>query len=183
MGTNNERDKVIPDGQASRSLETWEAALGSLTPRSVQLDRDRLMFLAGKASAGARASDFTTVRWRWPVLCAVTASAASFLIALAIRPAPTVVEKIVYLPAASSQAVAQAGGSESQAMVPITIVERPENVRREPASPTSAAGYLTLRDRVLASGIESWSSGRSSSGSGASSAAYRDLLDRFLTDG
>jgi hypothetical protein len=54
-----------------------EAALGSLTPAASGIARDRLMFLAGRASVGAepacrRRASRSRVAWVWP--CTTTAS-------------------------------------------------------------------------------------------------------------
>ncbi len=75
-------------------LNTIEAALGSLAPARSQVNRDRLMFEAGRASV--RPS--TSGRRGW-----IAAAASLALIAsgegalLAIRPAPQVIERIVVI--------------------------------------------------------------------------------------
>ena len=82
-----------------------EAALGALVPRAERLNRDRIMFLAGQASVASNrwpaATPGTTgprrrAGWAWPAaFVTMTGVAASLLVALTIRPAPQVTERIV----------------------------------------------------------------------------------------
>jgi hypothetical protein len=93
-------------------LSEFEAALGALVPRAERLDRERLMFLAGQASVELQNSQPGTTRqsrarWAWPAACTtMTGIAAALLVALTIRPAPQVVERIVTVPAAPQEPVA-----------------------------------------------------------------------------
>jgi len=98
-------------------MTALEAALAALTPRADRLDRERLMFLAGRASVlGEKAVEGATAglsgsgrdstagqasrgtqhsRWPWPAaFAAMTAVAAGLLVALVTRPGPQVVERI-----------------------------------------------------------------------------------------
>lgn len=89
-------------------LAAVEAALASLTPTRSGVQRDRLMFLAGRASQadGAllrRRRRFTV--WLWP--CATAASllvAAVLGVVWAAGGRPEVVERVVYVPAAAGPA-------------------------------------------------------------------------------
>src|SRR5437660_1120532 len=77
-----------------------EEALKSLVPLAGAFDRDRLMYRAGQTSAPRRG-------WTWPALASVLAvTSAGLALALAVRPVPEPVERVVYVeaPAASSQA-------------------------------------------------------------------------------
>ena len=77
----------------------------ALVPRAERLNRDRIMFLAGQASVASKGqpagSPETTgpqrrAGWAWPAAFAtMTGIAASLLLALAIRPAPQVIERFV----------------------------------------------------------------------------------------
>lgn len=70
-------------------LSGLETALRELTPRC-ELDREALMFAAGRASARAR--------WAWPCLAAVsTAAAAVLAVILGSRPAPVPEVRVVYV--------------------------------------------------------------------------------------
>ena len=65
-------------------------ALAALAPRPPALDRDRLLYNAGRASAPRP--------WLWRLTAAVSTTLAAVLGALVIfRPAPTPVEHIVYV--------------------------------------------------------------------------------------
>lgn len=81
-------------------LAAVEAILGSLTPSPSSAGRDRLMFLAGRASADRipllRRHRLAT--WFWP--CATSLSlltAATFSILWAVGSKPEVVERMVYV--------------------------------------------------------------------------------------
>jgi hypothetical protein len=71
-------------------LASFEEELRDLAPRRGCLDRDALLFAAGRASAKAG-------RWRGATACLVALSLA-LGVALAVRPAPPVVERVVYVP-------------------------------------------------------------------------------------
>ena len=83
--------QIPPDPE----LKAIESALGELIPLSSRLDRDKLMFQAGAMSRPAPSRP-----WAWPAITAalsVALAGESFF--LASRPAPRVVERIVYVPA------------------------------------------------------------------------------------
>jgi hypothetical protein len=72
-------------------MNDLEASLARLAPSPAALDRDRLMFQAGRASV--------RVRWLWPACTgAAVLTAASLALVLALRPAPiSVVEQRVVI--------------------------------------------------------------------------------------
>lgn len=80
-------------------LKAIEAELAALVPRTDGLDRERLIFLAGQASAqratasrGGRAGGMT-----WPLATsAMTAVAASLLVVLVMRAEPEITTRVVY---------------------------------------------------------------------------------------
>jgi hypothetical protein len=90
--------QIPPDAE----LKAIESALGELVPLSSRLDRDKLMFQAGAMSSrGARRG------WAWPACTAalgIVLCGESFL--LASRPAPQVMERVVFVPAPGSVATA-----------------------------------------------------------------------------
>ncbi|MBM4092251.1 MAG: hypothetical protein FJ276_22910 [Planctomycetes bacterium] len=126
-------------------LNALEAALAALTPRSDGLNRDRLMFLAGQASAAERnggsaggVESGTRLRhWSLPAaFVAMTGVAACLLVALVARPplvVERVVERIVEVPAAPTGArlaLEQRRDrdtliAETQAPAPRRFVEQP----------------------------------------------------------
>jgi hypothetical protein len=72
------------------ALDALAGALRGLAPRPVGLDRDRLMFQAGRASAPRG--------WAWPLATVASAAAAAVLgVLLWVRPEPA--PRVVYLPA------------------------------------------------------------------------------------
>src|SRR4051794_1911455 len=80
-----------------------EARLASLVPASGRIDRDRLMFRAGQMSVPRRG-------WAWPAAtAAMTLVAAALGGALVLRPAPSPIERIVYVrseqPAGPTQSI------------------------------------------------------------------------------
>lgn len=84
-------------------LAAIEAALGSLTPVPSGVSRNRLMYLAGRASALRRSR--SAAAWLWP--CAMTASllvAATFGTLWATGGRPEVVERVVCVSAESVSA-------------------------------------------------------------------------------
>jgi hypothetical protein len=106
----NEREKIGPRDVRSVSsagdarplgaeLQAIEAALAQLRPRTDQLKRDRLLFLAGQASVvdrGARSARDRSLHWFWPTSsAAMTGVAAALLVALVMRSDPPAVEKLV----------------------------------------------------------------------------------------
>lgn len=79
--------------------EPVEQALKQFQPRPVNLDRERLMFLAGQAAAVSAASGGTEQnrKWFWPsATLAMSTVAACLLVALALQMSrPPVVREIV----------------------------------------------------------------------------------------
>ena len=71
-------------------LASFEKELRDLAPRPGCLDRDALLFAAGRASAKAG-------RWR-AAPAGLVALSLALGVALAVRPAPPVVERVVYVP-------------------------------------------------------------------------------------
>jgi hypothetical protein len=85
-------EPIPPEGE----LRAIESALGSLAPARARLDRDRVMFLAGQASARPRRA--ISSRLGWPAIAAgLGLVAAGEAALLAHRPplTPNVVERVV----------------------------------------------------------------------------------------
>ncbi len=176
------------------SLRRFEAELSALAPRAVRLDRDRLMFLAGQAAAGAPADAQPPRRWIWPVsFSAMSAVAASLLVLLILRPAPQIVERIVRVPVeAAPQASSNPLEGENVDLVagpsfdgpsPAETARRADPARGPATTPVVGTAYLDLRARVLAMGIESWQVPSSpADASDRPAINYHDLLDSLLKD-
>lgn len=124
-----------------------EAALARLAPAPANLDRDRLLYLAGRASAGGR-------QWAWPtVTAAAMLLAAGLGIALALRPAPPVVERIVTIVVKEPAPPVPEAPSEPPA-------PRPVVVRAEARDP-DWSDYLRLRQQVSRWGVDALPAPRS----------------------
>jgi hypothetical protein len=96
-------------------LTAIEAALGSLTPVPSSVQRDRVMFLAGRAAAD-RATPPRRRRWAawlWPCVTSASLLAAVVFGGLwSTIDKPTIVERVVYVPAARSSAPLQASAAK-----------------------------------------------------------------------
>ncbi len=170
----NPQDKDVHD------LSELEAALAALVPRADRLNRDRLMFLAGQASAQPKI-DWPPVQaqpnvlrpwanWAWPAaFAAMTGVAASLLLALAIRPGPQIVERMVEriaTPPALPQEPAVAAAQDHvepdvRIDSPATAVAVPDwlvwGLFLQPAVSTKhEPSYRELRDQALLHGLEPW---------------------------
>ena len=113
-----------------------EAALGSLQPVTVAIERDRLMYRAGQSSARRR-------NLAWPILS--VALALMLGVSLLHQPEPQTqtveVEKLVYVtkpatPTQSALHVATQGGQP------------------DPYQLEAQANYVKLRDKVLTEGLD-----------------------------
>jgi hypothetical protein len=166
-------------------LKDVEAALASLVPRGGRIDRDRLMFLAGQASVGARAQNGIrhAARWAWPSgFAAMTAVAATLLVMLLARPEPQAVVRIVESTQDSVPSIQYSvlGAPYAAPSTPNTVPSTQYSV----LSPDSPArdSYHELLARVLAKGLDAWEppAGGSVSVPGAAPLKYRDLLETML---
>jgi hypothetical protein len=197
-------ESLREDGRDRLELE---AALGALVPRAERLNRDRIMFLAGQASVASNGQPVAPMGtigpqhragWAWPAAFAtMTGVAASLLVAMAIRPAPQVVERIVErivtAPAAPQEPAAAIAKRfvepESVAPSPAVVAALPDWLAWEPfPQPAVKAeqelSYPELRRQVLLHGLESWEpravesavSGHADEGP----VSYREQLDRWL---
>jgi hypothetical protein len=174
------------------SLQRLEAELAALTPRAPKLDRDRAMYLAGQASVGLLTSRPSGRTWAWPTaFSAMTALAASLLIVISLRPSVRTVEKIVQVPVEVAPGIAvleetsDQYAADLQQPLPAATSRAIDERHSSPNMPAAEAGYLGLRDRVLAMGIESWQLPPRPSGerSPSQSVNYHELLNTLLRDG
>jgi hypothetical protein len=181
-------------------LNAIAAALSSLSPSTGRLDRDRLMFLAGEAAARPNLAQSNLAmprlaishelpprlaarRWAWPVaFSTMSAVAATLLAVLLARPEPKVIERIVRLPAEPQVVVGTPAGAA------VTRADAPERLEQdEPGRPdrpahdrrTGDGDYLSLRDRVLTLGLDSWTSGRPARNAEPRE-NHREFLERVL---
>ncbi len=155
-------------------LSEFAAALRSLSPAPVELNRDQLMFAAGEASATkspARSTSSANRRWQfaWPL-----ANAALILVCLTLgwrlKTSAGQPERVVYVERPAATSVAQASAAATSDSI----------VREHEVLTANAQSYLLLRERVLSGGVESLpDSGADNSASSPSYSAgqYRDLLN------
>jgi hypothetical protein len=144
----------------SQDVNDVERVLRTLRPASPQLDRDRLMFLAGQASAGS-AAPTNAARARpsifWPsAAAAMTLVSLGLGTTLALRPS-VVIERVVQAPVVQREAVKEdpplpiAPPAESPRAIAESTVTRWEVAT---AAPRGGAEYLRLRDQAIARGID-----------------------------
>jgi hypothetical protein len=135
----------------SNDLNRFEAALASLAPAAARVDRDRAMYLSGRAAAKAEAARPSGMRaWLWPASTAAMALVALSLGALLVQerhsrpvaassPQPTAPREAHRNSNAAAAAESDAGS---------TAVAKNGGPRG--ANPI----YLRIRNRVLNEGVD-----------------------------
>jgi hypothetical protein len=153
-----------------RDLTGVEAALSSLRPAPTGVDRDRLMYLAGRAAAaGSLGARRPRASWLWP-----SATAASLLLAVTFatmwlgRGEPMVVyrDRPVAAPHASQR--------------PSAPIE--EEVEAATPRKQWRTDYLQLRRLVTTQGVDAIPEMRSAPASGAETLRWRSGFDRTLEE-
>lgn len=132
-------------------LSATEAALAALAPAPAALDRDRLMFQAGRAAGGAAG-------WGWPAATgALTALAAALALVMVLRP-PVVTETVVvHVPVEVTPAPAPPKPEPDTPADSSPVTSRPADLA---ALPPVAPGYLRLQDQILRWGLDALPAGR-----------------------
>jgi len=157
----------------AEDLNRLEQALAALRPRSSEIDRDRLLFLAGRASAEGANRVRPPRRWLWPASTALSSAAALVLLALlTLRPAGDANRDIPRADGAvqtqPGAAAANAARDDREAAVASDDRRNDSNKPAEPwARPFARsmrplsrvefgeeAPYLRMRSYALAHGIE-----------------------------
>jgi hypothetical protein len=122
-------------------LNDVAAALAALAPQPPALDRDRLLFHAGRASAPRP--------WFWRLTAAVATTAAVVLAAtLFMRPVPAPVERVVYVQVMQPSVKAAPKEDVKTPSAPLES-EPPEPAYSWPSTP-----YTRLEDRLLRWGLD-----------------------------
>ena len=137
---------TVEDPAPDPELTELATALGSLAPAQARLDRDRLMFEAGRQAARNAGP-----RWAWPALAATLAAAAlGEAVFLTQRPEPRTIERVVvrYVPVPVS-----APPVETIASVPPSVPASVP-VYRPWSAPAGGSAYEALRWQVLRFGID-----------------------------
>ena len=161
MSTENHKD-LPPE------LKAFEAELSALVPRADGLDHDRLMFLAGQASA-SKSRPVTGLVWP-AAFGGMTMVATTLAVILFVRPAPEVIERIVRVEVEPVR-VEKPSTSENAAPAPVRTASPPALSSEPPSFLASLlfsrlsesdsrdswkTSYPALRDRILAQGVDSW---------------------------
>ena len=122
-----------PLNPAERELE---AALGALHPAQVPIDRDRMMFEAGRCSVRPRRGPIV-----WQTLS--SALAAALVVSVSLHRQPREVERVVYVPAATT--------TSTTPHTPTTLTAQPWDLTAPPTleSTPPASSYLILRRNAL----------------------------------
>jgi len=144
----------------SEDLSELERTLRSLRPASPQLDRDRLMFLAGQASAAPLSATVKALRPRaaifWPsATAAMTLVSLGLGMTLALRP-PTIVERVVQVPAPVRvvQEITLPDPKPARIESSNAVAEAPSRQSKTVATVSGGGQYLRLRDQAIAHGID-----------------------------
>jgi hypothetical protein len=122
-------------------LNDVAVALAALAPHPPALDRDRLLFRAGRASAPRP--------WFWRLTAAASTIAAVFLAAtLLLRPAPSPIARVVYVQVTPPPILTP----------PKEVIPNPptplESEPKEPAYSWPTTPYTRLEDRLLRWGLD-----------------------------
>jgi hypothetical protein len=140
--------------ELNQQLAALEGQLTSFHPAPSRLDRDRVMFLAGRASGENRPRRHTAsgARWLWPMAFAgMSGVAATLLVTLLWRPAGVV-----------DQATKQAKVEPPPAPTTIVIVDRqPEftpalGPKWQAPEDGFQTPYFRQLDQILAKGPDTW---------------------------
>ena len=166
-------------------LKHVEQTLAALTPRPPQIDRDRLMFLAGAASVQGSGFGVSKARgaWTWPAATAALA-ATSLALAIALVVRTNAPPQVVYVdrpaPAAPSMRPQVAIQPERSPNLPATVTDAvvaPRPAARSAQAPAVPAdNYLRSREVALRMGLDALGSPRGAGGNSASPMTYFDWL-------
>ena len=162
-----------------QDLAAVEAVLSSLSPAPSGLDRDGLMYLAGRASAGKSSPSARRRRadWLWPcTTAAMVLVAVTFATMWLARGGPEVVTHVVYV---ESDRPAKAQGQSEQQAVAIEVEVEVTAKRKE-----LRTDYLQLRRPVLIHGVDAIPQPHPTPAADAGTPNWRsgdpDVLERLL---
>ena len=159
-------------------LAAVERTLAGVAPAPPQIDRDRLMFLAGVASVtpgSAGPSPSQARAWFWPAsTAALAATSLALALALLVRPDPP--QRIVYLDRpATNPAAPPAPRTPEPPLVARAIVGR-----SAPSSELPANNYVRSRDVALRLGLDALGSPAIGGGGNLPAPTYRSWLESFV---
>jgi hypothetical protein len=190
----DEREPAEPE--LTPDLQAIESQLARLTPVAAQVDRDRLMFEAGRVAARpSRLGRLDVARWPgyiagpswhaglvWPAMTTLT-TAASLLLAVSLIWQRHSLE--VALKERSQQTISVAQVGEQRPAEASSTNTRPSLATAEwMYSRQPVPGYLRIRYAALTRGVNAIDTGPANSGVGDSTGALdqtqREMLDELL---
>jgi hypothetical protein len=136
----------MSDSTSDPKLAALEKSLTALVPVPGRIDRDQLLFRAGQASVRTRP-------WLWPTSTALLAVVASVLgTALVMRPAPTTVDRVVYVPV--PQPAGMSPAPRHQVVVSPSSPGTLSSVGDTENLWASSAEYLQQRNQAIRWGVD-----------------------------
>jgi hypothetical protein len=185
------------DDPLSEEDQATESLLKDFVPASSGIDRDRLMYLAGRAAAFAEAGPRPSHRsraagnaWIWPAATAVmSATSLALAIALVIRPAPSIAEREGSAPPAHRQEPQIPDPSGMRALVhdaapaQRTELDDPRGAERSEAvefAGSRARNYLQQREIALNHGVDALPTAASAESVARAALPQRKLLEELL---
>jgi hypothetical protein len=146
----------------TEELDDFERSLAALTPSAGGVDRDQLMFLAGRASATTAAASSGRLRWFWPSAAAASTLAAAVLAILwvveihrqpPLGPPPVAERRHPEDRQTAAQNAEQRVGAPD-ARQPSRDLSGSQAVARLAAALLEQPSYLRLQQMALAFGVE-----------------------------
>jgi hypothetical protein len=136
----------MSESTSDSKLAALEKSLAALVPVPGRIDRDQLLFRAGQASVRTRP-------WLWPTATALLTVVAGVLgTALALRPTPAPVERVVYVPLPQSVAEPSTRTLQNVASAPNAQVDSP--TEDGGSLWASSAEYIRERNQAIRWGVD-----------------------------
>jgi hypothetical protein len=175
---------------------SFEQSLAGIVPRPPQVDRDRLMFLAGTAAArgqesGVRGQEQLVIAnrgaWLWPATAAAL-GATSLALAVALVVQSSSPPQVVYIerpapeaaPHAMRPQIVKTDETPHPDSVATNTTDAPRPAPRAVAAPhVPADNYLRSREVALRMGVDALGSRRSAAGDSTPPLTYLEWLSGF----
>jgi hypothetical protein len=182
------------DLQLPADLAAFERGLTELSPAAVRMDRDRLMFAAGRAAGGGGVTSDSgqdgramVVNWSgsafWPAATAMMTAATILLATMLVWQHAD--RQLAAKPQADVMVTVSADGEELKTRIE-SVDREPDTVNRGrwPWSARPTSGYLGLRNVALAEGVAAIENRSATtngpSGEPSSPMTARGLLEELL---
>ena len=172
----------MSENMNTQPLDGFERVLSQFTPAPPSIDRDRLMFVAGQASAQSSteysvlSTQYSGRHWQWPASTAVfAATSIALAIALALRPSPSPMIVVRN----RSQSAPQLSPARQLVSLPESqrgFVAQQDDRSHSPATNT----YLKTRDVAVRMGLDALGS-PAYSAEPSEASTYRDLWFGFIS--